>query len=187
MEEIWTRIDAWLKVNAPKLFDTLQPGASDSQIQALENALSIQLPEDVKVSYRIHNGQSGSAPGLIPEAQEFLSLERIREEWQVWKGLLDEGSLLGGSEPELGIRTDWWNAKWIPLTWDGNGNNFCLDLDPADGGNVGQIISMFHDEEYRELLAPSFRSWMEAYAAKLESGNYVFSEKSVGYQGIIFS
>jgi cell wall assembly regulator SMI1 len=182
MEKIWVRIDAWLEVNAPKVFSTLQPGASDSQIQAVENALSIQFPEDVKASYRINNGQSGSDYGLIPESQEFLSLERIQDEWAVWKGLLDEGSLEGGSDPDQGIRADWYNAKWIPLTSDGCGDNYCLDLAPAEGGTAGQIIKMIHDDAYRGFLAPSFRSWLEDYAAKLESGEYVFSEE---YNGII--
>ncbi len=183
MEEIWTRIDAWLKVNAPKVFNTLQPGASDSQIQATESILAIQFPEDVKASYRIHNGQQTIYDyGLIPEAQEFLSLERIQAEWQLKKGLLDEGSFEGGSKPDPGIQADWWNAKWIPLTSDGCGDSYCLDLAPAEGGNVGQIIKMIHDEADRYILAPSFRSWLEDYAAKLESGEYIFYEE---YRGIV--
>jgi cell wall assembly regulator SMI1 len=184
MEEIWERIDAWLKVNAPKVFDTLQPGASDSQIQAVENALSIQLPADVKASYRIHNGQQPIYDyGLIPEAQEFLSLERIQQEWQGWKRFLDEaGSLEDESEPDPGIRADWWNMKWIPFTYEGTSDCYCFDLYPAEGGNIGQIITMIHDEACRELLAPNFQSWLEEYAAKLESGEYVFSEK---YNGIV--
>jgi cell wall assembly regulator SMI1 len=186
MEEIWKKIDSWLKVNAPKVFNTLQPGASESQIQAVENALSIQFPEDVRASYRIHNGQLGSDYGLIPEAQEFLSLERIQQEWQGWKRFLDEaGSLEDESEPDPGIRADWWNVKWIPFTYEGTSDCYCFDLHPAEGGNIGQIIRMIHDEACRELLAPNFQSWLEEYAAKLESGEYVFSEKYLGNQGIM--
>jgi cell wall assembly regulator SMI1 len=96
MEEIWTRIDAWLKVNAPKVFNTLQPGASDSQIQVAESILAVQFPEDVKASYRIHNGQQTIYDyGLMVDAQEFLSLERIQDEWAIWKELLDEGDFNG--------------------------------------------------------------------------------------------
>jgi cell wall assembly regulator SMI1 len=188
MEEIWARIDAWLEVNAPKVFKTLQHGASDSQIQAVENALSIQFPEDVKASYRIHNGQALSSGwyGLIPEAQELLSLESVQVAWRAWKSMLDEeGSLEDESEPDPGIRADWWNEKWIPLTYDGNGNNYCLDLAPTKGGTIGQIIAMVHDDADRQLLSSSFRRWLEDYAAKLESGAYVFSEKYPGLTGIV--
>jgi cell wall assembly regulator SMI1 len=204
MEEIWERIDSWLKVNAPKVFDTLQLGASDSQIEAVEHALSIQLPEDVKASYRIHNGeQLTSDYRLIPELQEFLSLERIQAEWKSQKEVLDSVAAeyvfsphelqalkeLFGEEyrenrsiADPGIRSDfcWWYLQWIPLTCSSSGDHYCLDLAPSEGGTVGQIITWFHDDGQRSILAPSFRNWLEDYAAKLESGEYVFSEKHNG-------
>jgi cell wall assembly regulator SMI1 len=184
MEEIWKRIDSWLEANAPVVFQSLQPGASDSQIQAVEDALSIQFPEDVRASYRIHNGQSTvdyGAHGLIPLAREFLCLERLQHKWQVNEEVFGGGDfpdLDGDSDP--GIRADWWNRRWIPLTSDGAGDSECLDLDPADGGAVGQIITMMTHDNRREMVASSFRSWLEEYATKLESGEYVFSEESDG-------
>jgi cell wall assembly regulator SMI1 len=187
MQEIWTRIETWLKVNAPQVFDVLQPGASDAKIKELEDWLSIQLPEDVKASYRIHDGQSTYNYGLI-DGREFLSIERIRDEWQVWKELLDSGTFQDddgqdqGSDPAPGICNVWWSAHWIPLTYDGGGNHDCLDLNPAEGGTVGQIITMWHDDPQRQIVAPSFQVWLEQYAEGLESGRYVFSDD---YNGII--
>jgi len=65
--------------------------------------------------------------GLI-DAEELLSIERVIEEWSVWKDLLDKGELGecqdGRSEPDKGIKSHWWNSKWIPITWDGSGNHF---------------------------------------------------------------
>ena len=81
MQEIWTRIEFWLKANAPQVLDTFNPGASESQIKAVEDTLLIQFPDDVKSSYRIHNGQSGYDCydyGLI-NGREFLPLERIQD------------------------------------------------------------------------------------------------------------
>ncbi|MEH2230815.1 MAG: SMI1/KNR4 family protein [Nostoc sp.] len=184
MQEIWTRIEFWLKTNTPQVLDTLNPGASESQIEAVEEALLIQFPDDVKSSYRIHNGQSGYNYGLI-NGREFLSLERIQKEWQVWKELLDAGNFDGCEsqpEPGIGICTDWWSALWIPLTYDGDGNHDCVDLAPAKGGKVGQIIQMWHDNDIRELVASSFQNWLEEYATGLESGQYVFSHE---YGGIV--
>ncbi|MEH2106583.1 SMI1/KNR4 family protein [Nostoc sp.] len=183
MQEIWTRIEFWLKANTPQVLDTLNPGASESQIKAVEDALLIQFPDDVKSSYRIHNGQSGYNYGLI-NGREFLSLERIQDEWQVWKELLDAGNFDGCEsqpEPGIGICTDWWSPLWIPLTYDGAGNHDCLDLAPAKGGKVGQIIQMWHDDGERYLVASSFQNWLEEYATGLESGQYVvFSNKDGG-------
>lgn len=61
-------------------------------------------------------------------------------------------------------------------THDGAGNHDCLDLSPAAGGNVGQIISMWHDGDARELLAPSFQTWLQTYVEGLESGRLVYAE-----------
>jgi cell wall assembly regulator SMI1 len=186
MEEIWTQIDAWLEANAPVVSQSLQPGASDSQIQALEDTLSIYLPEDVRASYRIHNGQSTvdyGAHGLIPLVREFLCLERIQDEWQVKKEVFNPEAFPDlESEPAPGIKTDFWNLQWIPLTSDGGGDNHCLDLDPAEGGTSGQIITMVQQDTRREVVATSFRNWLEEYAKKLESGEYVFSKE---YDGIV--
>jgi len=177
MQEIWTYIESWLYANAPKIFDTLQPGASDTQIKAAEDFLSIQFPAEVKASYRIHNGQSDHSYGFL-NWKEFLSLERMQEEWAVWKQLLDAGQFEDfETSPDAGIGSDWWSPQWIPLTYDGAGNHDCLDLNPGEGGNRGQIITMWHDEPEREIVAPSFREWLEQYAEGLKLGQFVFSEE----------
>lgn len=187
MQEIWLRIEDWLRDNAPTGLDVLASGASDTKISELEEYLSIQLPEDVKASYRLHNGQIAYEYGLF-NGCEFLSLERIKNEWQIWKELLDSGTFQSadgqdqGCEPDLGVANVWWSAKWIPLTYDGSGNHDCLDLAPAEGGKVGQIISMWHDDAARKIIAPSFRDWLQSYAEGLESGKFVFSDE---YNGIV--
>lgn len=186
MQEIWAQIDNWLKINAPQVFEILNSGVSDDEISELEELLSIQLSEDVKASYRIHNGQSDFSYGLI-EGREFLSLARIKEEWQIWKDLLDSGTFQDdgvdqGCNPELGIMNVWWSAKWLPITYDGGGNHDCLDLNPAEGGTIGQIITMWHDDAERKIVAPGFRIWLQKYAEGLASGQLVFSEE---YGGIV--
>jgi cell wall assembly regulator SMI1 len=121
---------------------------------------------------------------MLINAREFLSLERIRDEWQVWKDLLDSGDFEGSaSEPTgPGIKTDWWSPGWIPLTYDGSGNHDCLDLDPAPGGTAGQIIEFWHDDAERRILAPGFRDWLEQLAGGLEAGEYVLSDE---YGGLV--
>ncbi len=137
MQQIWARLEAWLQANAPEMLEMLQPGALDEQIVATERALGIQFPDVVRQSYRIHNGQTDYGYGLI-NGRELLSLERIQQEWEVWYELLTGGEFADiASEPDAGVRSDWWNACWIPLTYDGAGNHDCLDLAPGEGGTVG--------------------------------------------------
>lgn len=140
IHDLWNRLETWLVANDPASLKTLQPGASEEEIEHTEGFLSVRFPDDFKASYRIHNGQEKFAQGLLHE-REFLSLERIRDDWKVWKDLLDDGELDGFTgEPYGSIRDAWWDPKWIPITHDGSGNHHCLDLNPAEGGQVGQVI-----------------------------------------------
>lgn len=182
MQDLWRRLEAWLRANAPALVETLQPGATEEQITQAEAVLSVQFPEDFKASYRIHNGQLPASDGLI-DAREFLSLERIQDEWKVWKDLLDSGDFDGiHSEPSGPIRDDWWNPKWIPITYDGAGNHDCLDLNPAEGGQAGQMIDFWHDDATREVKAESFHAWFAAFVEGCEAGAYAYSDE---YGGIV--
>jgi cell wall assembly regulator SMI1 len=181
IQEIWRQIHTWLEVNAPEILDLLQPGASDDEISELENFLSVKLPEDVKSSYRIHNGQSGYTHGLIANGWELLSLTRIMDEWTIWKELLDNDLLPNPegqrSKPTRGICNVWWSPQWIPITSNGGGDNHCLDLNPAKSGKVGQIITMWHEIPNRKIVGTSFHSWIEEYADGLESGRFIFSKE----------
>ena len=178
MREIWARIEKWLAENTPEDLEILNSGASLAEIEEAEQFLGVKFPDDAKESYQIHNGQPLEAPGLIDGGWRFLSLARIKDEWNVWKELLDSGTFDEyKSEPEDEIKNDWWNPKWIPLTSDDNGNHFCLDFDPSEKGKSGQIITMWHDGLERELMAESFRDWLTNFADKFEEGIYVYDEE----------
>jgi len=179
---LWNRFEKWLTKKAPSLKDELNAPATKEDIARLEKLIGTELPEDYVNFLMIHNGQNRESGGLI-DAEEILSTERIAEEWQVWKDLLDGGDFKGiKSEPDKGVKNDWWNSKWIPITYDGSGNHYCIDLDPNSGGTKGQIIRMWHDSPEREVIAGSFKEWMTDYINALEKGKYVYSED---YGGII--
>jgi cell wall assembly regulator SMI1 len=177
MRSIWERIEVWLADNAPEILDSLQSGATDDVLSEMEAFLNVTFPQDVRNSYALHNGQTLESPGLV-EGRELLSLDAIRYHWSVWKELVEDGALTRTkSLPDGPIQNDWWNPKWIPLTYDGNSNHHCLDLNPAPGGDVGQIIMMWHDDPTRSLVASSFGAWLELFAQELEAGEYVYSDE----------
>jgi len=180
MDELWNRIEAVFSRQYPQLLELWNPGATAQQIDHLEQVLGVKLPEDFKEFYKLKNGASDGA-GLIREG-EFLSLSRIEDEWQVWKDLLGSGDFEGSeSQPVRGIKSNWWNAKWIPFTYDGSGNHLCIDLDPDSDGHSGQIITMWHDSADRELEALNFKTWLEEYVFSLEDGSVVYSEDHAGF------
>ena len=176
MEKLFARFTDWLGINHPEGLEVLNPPATDDDIQKLEAVLGFSLPEDLAQALKIHNGQNPVSGPLLPGG-EFLSTKAIAEQWTIWKGLVDEGTFKDiRSEPERGIKNDWWNIKWIPVTHDGGGNHSCIDTDPDKGGTYGQVISMEHDMDERNLLAKSFTLWLSAYISDLEKGEYVYSD-----------
>jgi cell wall assembly regulator SMI1 len=184
----WGRIEAWLGKNTRDILAGLAPGATDAEIAAAEKELGVEFPDDVRASYTRHNGQmrdkiGNPIGGGLIDAHEFLSLNGILDQWRVWKELLDADTFEGNvGEAAPGIKPHWWSAKWIPLTYDGSGNHFCLDLDPATDGTLGQIITMWHDQPERALMAHGFAEWLERLAQDMESGLLAFSDD---YGGIV--
>lgn len=187
MVDIWNSIEQKLKEIAPDILNSLKIGVADEQITKLENIIKAKLPDDFVEFYKVHDGQDLGNGGLI-ECEELLSFERIEDEWKVWKDLLDSQTFQGNddepytSTPDKGVKNNWWNALWIPITNDGCGNHYCLDLDPTAEGKYGQIIRMWHDDDERKLVANSFKEWITNYKEKLVSGQMVYSED---YFGII--
>ncbi|MFY0532767.1 SMI1/KNR4 family protein [Nannocystis pusilla] len=58
------------------------------------------------------------------------------------------------------MQQKWWIPEWVPVTYDGSGNHDVVDLAPAKGGRVGQILSFWHDEESRRVVGRDFLSWL---------------------------
>ncbi len=185
MQEIWDRIKEGLSIHAPGIIPHLQAGASEEEIRSTEKKLGIKFPEDVRASYRIHNGMSGDR-GFICSCSEycwseFYSLENIFRAWDIWRDLLEAGEFDNfQSEPNGPIKTDWWNIKWIPLLGNSGGDHCCIDLDPPSEGKLGQIITMWHETGAEELLAPSFKDFLTNFAEELNAGVYTYSEDDGG-------
>ena len=160
---------------------SLNKGAGEADFAELEKELGYALPEDFKELYRIADG--GAAYEGVLAGEEWLSVERIIEEYGVWKGLYeggmleeDDGTPFGCEPKDAGIKPDFcWNPKWIPLTADGCGNGKMIDLDPTGNGTVGQIIQMWHDDSAYSKEAESLRDFFARYAQDLEDGKYVLS------------
>jgi len=182
--DAWDRIEAWLKEHARSVRKSLRPGAKPEAVAKLEAALGVSLPADFAASVARHNGQAEEAEsGLFPHtdvlgpepAWRLLSLAEIKSFWKLMKELVDAGEFAGRpSTPPAGVRSDWWCPGWVPVADNGGGDAVCLDLSPAEGGRVGQVLLFAHDAPDRPLLAESFGAWLTRLAENLEAGRYVY-------------
>lgn len=176
MRLLWERLEHWLEKHAPEVLSDLNPGATEEEIQELEQAIQYILPEDFKESLRIHNGQAGESLWLIG-GWELLSAKRILDEWKVWKGLYNEGTFRDWKvEAADEVEQVWWKPSWIPVTYNGCGDHHCMDVETGSAGRMGQIITMWHDDEERRVLAGNYGEWFAYLVNEIEQNDaeYVF-------------
>ncbi len=178
----WERIEAWTKIHFPHALDHLNPGATDAQIAEAEKTIGIAFPEEARISFRIHDGCGTyeNMYGVLSQRSLYSVLETAQS-WLVWKNVTADSlfSRIKG-EPEGPIRDDWWNPCWLPISDDASVNEYCLDMDPAPGGFVGQIISIRHHEPDRRIIAYSYGEWLKEYANDLDAGKYVVDRDEYG-------
>jgi cell wall assembly regulator SMI1 len=157
MKDVWKRIHAWLGANAPAGYGHLRLGASDKAIRAAEDAMGLKLPDDIKASYSIHDGQDNE-PGLIGgEGWCLLSLAEMVEQWGRWS------------------RSDPRDARCVPVAWGGTGDYVFLNLG-ADVGEPGCLMIQRRDSADSDPLAPSFSAWLAGFADQLDNGEFAYSE-----------
>jgi len=136
------------------------------------------LPEEVRASYRRHDG--GFRMRLVTD-MEILPLAGIAENWQILEELLhdeewaqqppyyfSEEVLVRSTWRTGPIQPVWWSRHWIPFAADQAGNHACLDLVPAVGGMSGQIIDWDHECGPSRVLFPDFAHLLAAFADQLE-------------------
>ncbi|WJX45580.1 F-box protein skip16 [Trifolium repens] len=57
VKRCWDNLETWLANNFPEAKLTLGEGASEAEIQELEEVLNVKLPLPTRILYRLHNGQ----------------------------------------------------------------------------------------------------------------------------------
>jgi cell wall assembly regulator SMI1 len=189
MNELWQRIAGWFETHVPPGFFSPRPGASEAEIVEAESSLGVRLPEDFRDSYRLHNG---GRDGAFFWNYRLMPLEEILRRAAVMKECLtiDLKAVLGIDcgeyvpRPQGPIKRVFWNLRWVPFMDTGAADFFCLDLDPAPGGCVGQIIEHGHEEGPERLIAGSFREWLSQFADDLEAGEYRFGERSYNIEPV---
>lgn len=144
----------------------IQKGANDENIDRLKTTFQgVEIPQEFIDFYKLHDGQLPYSDGILND-EELLSIDRILEEYNIWKGLVEGDEFENPSSPDPGIKNDWYNLRWIPFTSNGCGDNICLDLDPSSEGTYGQVIRMWHDDDERTVEANSFTEYLELYLGK---------------------
>ena len=173
----WKRIETWLSENDPERLKSLQKPATKREIAAAEKSLGVKFPEDLKKSYRVHNGQTRRSSLIVDNGTfYYMCLEEVIREWKTWADLEESGTFdPADCRCDDGIKSDaWFNKKWIPVFSDGGGDFYCVDMAPAKGGRIGQLILVEHEDGSRTVKASSLRDLLSQLANELEAGEIIY-------------
>jgi cell wall assembly regulator SMI1 len=180
----------------------LHPPASAQQIARLEKKTGIKLPDDLRALYLIADGQQrtyvATKPTDPPNASSlpfpvannayvgclfgdhtFLSTLQAEKEWEEWRLVYSNSSRAERDELDNRIQVRTGdpvckhnaNVRWLPFAEHG-GNAYAVDMDPAPGGQLGQIIAIDVYRNSRRVLAPSLSEFLAAAAQRGFSKDY---------------
>lgn len=168
IKQIWVELEKFYTANHLQGLEGLWDGAIDEEIDTVESDLEFKLPAALRESLKVHDGSR------CKDYRGFylLNCEDIVNEYMVYKDLYDEGSLDKGQiKGNPGVQPVWWDCAWIPFAIDGEGNQYCVDLNPAKDGVYGQVITMWHDKECRPVMARGYHEFLNGVLNNILTGN----------------
>lgn len=207
----WNRLRAWLANEYPELGDTLNYGILPQDLQQIEMTFGFALPQAIRDSYLCADGQEAESAAGCSEGLFFgltlLPLEDVLDEWRFWREVDDDPNTganprlreLQDSIPPGWIRKEYSSRGWIPLVADKAGNYLGVDLNPGEGGSIGQVIVFGRDFDTKVVMwrgdgPHGWAKWLAGFVDDLESGegyelgatNDSGSEDSVGYENYFY-
>lgn len=140
------QLDTALEAKSKTVFDTLQPGADDNELQRLRETCfaDSDIPTDLAALYRWHNGQANHV-SLAPDSNRiFLSIQKAIEAW----------SFLNDPQEDIDAPP---SPSWIPVLYNGAGDYLMFET-RSEG--QGKLIGWWHDDEDRDVEYESLEEWV---------------------------
>ena len=189
VNEAWDRIESWLTENLPNTKTSLNRPAKIKDIKALEKATGLLLPDDLKESYRRHDGQEELSAGVI-FGLPLVPLGSVAGLWQHYSQYEKSKKKKYNFDDQatcfpVGYVQPVYRSKcWLPISHDFSGNSIVIDLSPGELGSVGQVIVCDRDG-FHPVLALSWAQFLVDIAEELERGNWRIDQH--GGEGIEFN
>ena len=178
IETAWAAMETVLLERAPEALLPLRPAAASQAIHACVEELGMTLPQDYLAWLTLHDGEAEThEPG--PYGYRLTTLAESLRGWRMLTEVLGDENT-GPIEADLGVRSTVWSRGWWPFAENGAGDRLCLDLDPEQGGMLGQVIEFRQEDPHRRRVADGFASWLQERAEALASGKLVLIESSNG-------
>lgn len=172
--ERWQQIRAWLAEHHPSALQHFRPGATGEQIAVAEAALGVMLPSDYKEFLQLADGQEEFSPWV-----GLGSLFPIADVVEAKQNIVGEETPVDAGSVDPGVRAVDYSEQWIPISRSARGRDYlCIDLGPAPGGTIGQIVEYIVDSNARRVVAKSFADLLALYFEHAQTGEIDFDEAS---------
>lgn len=170
---ILTNLDVLLLDRHPSVFESLQPGLSDSQIVRLEEQFGFQLTPELRELYKWHNGASPDGTRDFIPGHRFLPLDDAVEQSVALRAQLKNAAFL--QRAVYNVFTGH-KKSWLTILDDGCGDGYFFDPTRVDRG--GEIFWTF-TETGDFLFFPSIRNLFAGIRANFENDTYFISDDGV--------
>jgi cell wall assembly regulator SMI1 len=176
---LWRRFENWLCEHVPVFCRwPLAPGASEREVQAFERTIGAKLPTDVRQSYLRHNGSAGVHLLSVVGEGEWVTLNEAAKHWKFFQDIRPDLEAAGFLETPKGpMKKVHISPGWVPISDHSSGDYLCVDLDPAEGGMVGQLFSYWHEYGAWRIVAPSFTAFLERLLKHLARERYAINDQ----------
>jgi cell wall assembly regulator SMI1 len=143
----WTEMCAWLREHRPDLFNELRSGAD---AEAIADLVAMGVPAEWCALWEANDG----AGCVLFDAWTWLPVRGVVDSVvSEHEALVELVTQMDGKAPPATdgpVQAVWGHDKWIPFAVDFSGCLLCIDLEPLEGGVVGQVIQV--DDDQRRVL-----------------------------------
>jgi cell wall assembly regulator SMI1 len=186
MQDLLRELEAALQAQVPPLTAAFAPPATATAINRAEQKLDTRFPEDLKAFLLCANGQRST--GLTPQGDYIVPRLRFVadvDELSAWGYFLgveeiveqtlfhrqrdeypedDEGRVFVGPVTA--------HHRHLIITAADDPVSLALDLLPAEGGQVGQVVTINDEPDYTAVLAPDLTSLLRMLIEGYRAGRF---------------
>ncbi len=178
MKSIWNRIRAEINLINPKLGNSFNEPAIESEIKLLNSFFDNKIPIDFIKYLNVFNGQSHNNFDIQPFSYySFIPIKEIVDIIKIQNKLWESEEKINWIN-ENKIQPKVWDKLWLPIASEST-SYLIIDLNPGKNGVYGQVFQLFSGMDYEQdnvVLANSFLEFSTLLQNKLIDKNYEIEE-----------
>lgn len=152
--------------------EPLQDGCTELMLQSLEMKVGIPLHPSHREALLFADGEASENPafGMLGFDCRYLSCAGVDSAVQ---RIRDASAFFGDVDlaPDGPVKASYWNPRWIPFIASPY-VGFFVDMDPAQGGNLGQVINANVEEGFVRVIAPHIEGFLGQIVVGIDSRKY---------------